>query len=452
MPPVAPVADHPPLPEPVRARVVALTADVLPAVVPLPPALRRVADFAPGRRARLGGTLIAATLEADEELGRRVATQVLAARPALAPLVAPAGDAGHDAGHDLVERAAVLWLARPEGWAEPYREAVAALALREEEAATRRGQDALARAEQRIAELEESLREARARQREQAEEARQEHGVLRRRLGEARLAEREARAALEVAAGSRAADLAAAAATASAAETEVRRLRTQVEELQAAAGQARSQTRSQARAEREEVSARARLLLDTVLEAATGLRRELALPTVAATPGERAEAELAELTGRAGTAGDAGGRAGLATGGPVSPAVLEQLLARPRSRLVVDGYNVTKTAYPSSTLEAQRTRLVSSLAPLVARTGAETTVVFDAAASTHRPVVPGPRGVRVVWSPPGVIADDVVRRLVEAEPEGRPVIVVTSDQALRRDVSRAGARVVDSAVLVATLR
>ena len=52
----------------------------------------------------------------------------------------------------------------------------------------------------------------------------------------------------------------------------------------------------------------------------------------------------------------------------------------PRARLIVDGYNVSKTAWPTSSLEAQRIRLLSGLAPLVARTGAETTVVFDAAA------------------------------------------------------------------------
>lgn len=445
---MAPDADLAALPEPVRARVVALTADVLPAVAPLPPSLRKVAGFASGRRARLGATPIAAALDADEDLGRRVATQLGAARPALAPLTAvelPPELAA--SAVDPVDRAAVLWLARPEGWERPCGEALAVLVAREAEEEAAREQDALARAERRVAELEEALRDARDRARAQVEESRREHQVLRRRLGEARVAEKEARAALETAESARAGDVAAATAAATSAEAEVRRLRAQVEELQAAAGQSRSQVR----AEREEVSARARLLLDTVLEAAAGLRRELALPAATTTPGERAEAELAELTEAADPDGEAARRVA-GSSGPVSPAVLEQLLARPRCRLVVDGYNVTKTAYASSTLEAQRTRLVAALAPLVARTGAETTVVFDAAGATHRPVVPGPRGVRVVWSPPGVIADDVVRRLVEAEPEGRPTVVVTSDQELRRDVSRAGARVVDATVLVAALR
>ena len=62
--------------------------------------------------------------------------------------------------------------------------------------------------------------------------------------------------------------------------------------------------------------------------------------------------------------------------------------------------------------------LTLGLAPLVARTGVETTVVFDAGASSSRPVVSSPRGVKVRFSPEGVIADDVIRDLAAAEPEG----------------------------------
>ena len=78
----------------------------------------------------------------------------------------------------------------------------------------------------------------------------------------------------------------------------------------------------------------------------------------------------------------------------------------------------------------------------MARTGAETTVVFDAAESEARPVVASPRGVRVLFSPAGVIADDVIRELVDAEPAGRVVVVVTDDRELGRDVRDRGARVV----------
>ena len=133
------------------------------------------------------------------------------------------------------------------------------------------------------------------------------------------------------------------------------------------------------------------------------------------------------------------------------PALLEQLLALPRVHMVVDGYNVTKTAWPDLSLEKQRDRLMGALAPLVARSGAEVTVVFDAADKKERPLVNRPRGVRVLFSPVGVIADDVIRELVAAEPQGRPVVVVTTDQAVVRDVTKAGARAVASAALARLL-
>lgn len=442
-----PVGEPVSLPEQVRARVVALTAQVLPSVAPLPPSLRKIAGFAPARRARLGGTQVAAALAADEDLGRRVATRLGAADPALAGLVAGlVAGKGPPETADPVDVAALLWLARPDGWERALAHAVRRVEQRRDDVVLERGRAELERAARRVAEVEEELRESHARHREQVERLKADNAVLRRRLGEARAAEREARTALAGAGARSDREMAAGTAALAAAEAEGRRLRAQVEELRATAAQARGQARSQVRQERDEVSTRARILLDTVIEAAAGLRRELALPAVGETPGLRAEAELAARDPTAGA------EVVPASAGPVSPAVLEQLLARPRSRLVVDGYNVTKTAYPSSTLEAQRARLVRSLAALVARTGAETTVVFDAAASTHRPVVPGPRGVRVVWSPPGVLADDVIRRLVEAEPAGRPTVVVTSDQEVRRDVARAGVRVVDSSVLAAALR
>ncbi|NUR06523.1 MAG: RNA-binding protein, partial [Nocardioidaceae bacterium] len=42
---------------------------------------------------------------------------------------------------------------------------------------------------------------------------------------------------------------------------------------------------------------------------------------------------------------------------------------------------------------------------------------------------------------------DVIRELVAAEPTGRPVVVVSSDQAVARDVRRDGARVVAATAL-----
>jgi predicted RNA-binding protein with PIN domain len=59
--------------------------------------------------------------------------------------------------------------------------------------------------------------------------------------------------------------------------------------------------------------------------------------------------------------------------------------------------------------------------------------------------------VRVLFSDPGVLADDVIRDLVAAEPHGRPLVVATSDRAVVQSVRRRGAHAVPSAVLLARL-
>jgi predicted RNA-binding protein with PIN domain len=59
--------------------------------------------------------------------------------------------------------------------------------------------------------------------------------------------------------------------------------------------------------------------------------------------------------------------------------------------------------------------------------------------------------VRVLFSAPEQIADDLIRALVAAEPAGRVIVVATSDQQVVRDVQRAGAWTVPSRVLLALL-
>jgi predicted RNA-binding protein with PIN domain len=411
------------LPGAVRTRVVALAADVLPDVVRLPPALRRVAGFAPQRRARLGGSAIAAALEADDEFRERVGTQVAARTSYDAAALSALGSG--DEGIDPAEVAAAAWLVRPEGWEEVLH--AVADRLRERPDAVEREAAEVTRLRDKLAEAEQAVRDLRARNRAQVDEYKAENASLRRKLGESRAAERAARAALEE--QQRAVEEArgSAATQAASQDKELRRLRAQLAQLEAEA----SADRRAARSDRDEASLRARLLLDTVIDAASGLRRELALPSVEGAPGDRVEADLA----RAGEA-----RAGVPAAASSSPALLERVLGMPRARLIVDGYNVSKTAWPSSPLEAQRIRLLGGLAPLVARLGVETTVVFDAAAATARTVAQAPRGVKVVFSPEGVIADDVIRDLVAAEPPGRVVVVVSSDREVATDVARAGAR------------
>lgn len=406
-----------PLPERLRLRVVALVSAVLPSVAPVPPSLRKVAQFAPARRARLGGASIWTALD-DDDFRERASVQVAAL---------PVPD------DDPVDAAARAWLARSEGWESLVGEVAGSLAA--DEARDDQSHAEQARLTAQVAALQAELAAVRGGHREELDRARAEHKVLRQRLGEARGVLRGAEEARDGALAARDEALAAAEAATRAAEADVRRLRAQLDEAEAGL----SAQRRDVRADRDAASIRARLLLDAVVDAATGLRRELGLPAVNGSPADAVEAGLAGID------------AAPASSAPATPALLEQTLSMPRARLVVDGYNVTKQAWPTASLEAQRSRLVQALGPLVARSGAETTVVFDAAESTTRTAMPAPRGVRVVFSPEGVIADDVIRQLVAVEPRGRVVVVVTGDQAVARDVARAGARVVPAAALLGVL-
>jgi predicted RNA-binding protein with PIN domain len=405
------------LPEAVRARLVSLVAASLGDVMPLPAALKQVAGFAPARRARLGATTIVAELERDGGLRERIALQVR---------VRATGDGA--------DQAVLAWLERPEGWQDAVRRAVEQAAAQSNGAGRdqRDQRDQREQREQKLRdraeEAERILREQRRSHKEALEALKAEVTTLRRTLGETRTKERAAREDAEAARG-RAEE------TVTRLERELRALRAQVAKLEEQVGA----QRRQARTDRDDVTVRARLLLETINDAAVGLRRELGLPNAAGNPGDRIEAELAQE----------GIREPSSTGSldSASPALLEQYLAMPRSRLVVDGYNVTKSTWPTLSLEAQRARLLALLPALVARTNAETTVVFDAAASETRPVVASPRRVKVLFSPAGVIADDVIRDLVAAEPPGRVVVVVTEDRALADDVRRAGARVVGPSAL-----
>jgi predicted RNA-binding protein with PIN domain len=188
---------------------------------------------------------------------------------------------------------------------------------------------------------------------------------------------------------------------------------------------------------------RVRLLLDTVLDAAQGLRRELALPPLSVRPAETVDAvEPGRMTPK-----DIAARA-LSEN---DPAILDQLLALPQAHLVVDGYNVTKTGYPQMPLEKQRLRLLGQLSQLAAQTGAEVTCVFDGAELAAPVLLAPPRGVRVLFSKPGVTADELIRQLVRAEPPGRPVIVASTDREVADGVAKAGARPVASAMLLKRL-
>jgi len=131
----------------------------------------------------------------------------------------------------------------------------------------------------------------------------------------------------------------------------------------------------------------------------------------------------------------------------------EHLVRVPGVVLLVDGYNVSLLGWPELPLTEQRQRLVDALAEMSARSGAEVAVVFDGADTSYLGVVPSTaRPVRVVFSPPGVEADDVViGRVAELRPF-RPVVVASSDRRVQAGSRLSGANVISSSQLLSVLR
>ncbi len=125
-------------------------------------------------------------------------------------------------------------------------------------------------------------------------------------------------------------------------------------------------------------------------------------------------------------------------------------LVRSDALILVDGYNVAKLGWPGRSLEEQREALIARTENLARRHGADVSIVFDgdSVVGAHAGVR---RTVRVVFSPSGVTADDVIRDEVERLPTERRVVVVTNDREIVDDVRRWGANVVPSNAFIATL-
>lgn len=412
------------LPVAVRIAVLAWAAETVGNLPPaqIPGGLQRVARFTPVKRARLGAAALAQAVENDAGF-----------RAAVAERVRATGAAEADAGQDPVRAAAIAHLLRLPAEAEliaavraeeptaPGNEAELRRAVRYLEGELGRARSELAPSSRpgegdptaAVEKLQRRLREQGTRLR-RAEEAAADAG---RRADEELAGLRGAvdRLTDEVAQWQERARLA----------------EERADRAQLSLGRVREQTgRHRATADR-----RLELLLTTAEGAVSGLRREWNLAGGGADP---ADVVAARLPGPAPTGESA-----------AEPSRLYGWLGLPAAHLIVDGYNVSKTGYPELTLAQQRDRLVRSLAALAARTSAEVTVVFDGAAVA---VPAGPtRGVRVLFSPPGVIADDVIRDLAAAEPAGRVLVVVSSDREVADRVRRLGARTAGSPVLLGLL-
>lgn len=421
----------------------------------VPASLRRVRAFAPARRARAAGAQLLTALDTDAALRGHTALLWSRVRPDLAAGLAepaPGADGGVAgvsfpagpslsgiAGDDAENRLAGVFLSRPDGWQDLVAGLVGRLSAAEVDRQARHaGVVARARADATAEELR-RVRAELARVRTQVDTQVEEIAGLRRERRRLR------------------ADLDRARATARAAEQETveaaERARVRDEEAtaavrraaeQAAVAQERlAQARRSAREGRSLVDIRARLLLDTIIDAAAGLRRELALPPATQRPADLTVASAPEAGGPA-PALPVRARSG------DDPVLLEQMLALPQSHLVVDGYNVTKTGYGGLPLAEQRRRLVEGLGVLAVRTASEVTCCFDGADVDARGAS-RVRGVRVVFSEPGVTADELIHRLVRAEPPGRPVAVVSSDAEVVTSSRAAGARAVSAVALLRLL-
>ncbi|GAB3664327.1 NYN domain-containing protein [Actinocorallia lasiicapitis] len=418
-----------------RQIVVEAAAEVLGALpadeIPVP--LRQIAKFRPQSRAKQGAVPIAARLETDPGFREKVAKPLRDAQPELCQAL-EAGDL--PAAVDPVKLAALAYLLRPKGWTERVEAARAEL---------ERGVSAAQEAEtaRTVAALKEQLAEAKKerggeldRVRGELKDARIEIADLRRRLHDERKA---AKAAQERAVavetrqeGDRTETLAALAG----AEKELKSLRARLGQAEAAL----ESSRKAAREGRKLEDIRLRLLLDTLVDAAQGVRSELNLPAVIMKP--------ADLAGGVDPAAAGGAGRSLSEN---DPQLFNQLLAMPQVHLIVDGYNVTKTGYGELPLADQRNRLISGLGGLSAQTQAEITCVFDGASIDGHVAVQAPRGVRVLFSRPGQIADELIGELVRVEPPGRVVVVVSSDQEVAASARRAGARPATSSLLLRRL-
>jgi predicted RNA-binding protein with PIN domain len=419
------------LPAPVAVRLTEIAADALSALaqVDIPATLRPVARFAPAKRAKLGGSRLLSALGSHPEFRAAVLEWVREHRPEVLD---------RDTADPVPAAVAATLL----GTADAVRR-VDSIAQQAGDTRLRVERDA---AEARAARLEAELARVRAELAEAHTAAERISGEREAELDKLRGRLRDqgmrVRVATEDATAARA-ELAAVLQRAEAelaaviAECDRERERAEAERRRADRAEADAEAARQAvREARAADEVRLALLVDTLAGAVTGLRRELALGD-----SPRSGPRPADLVRGASQPERGPGRV-------EDPAALDRLLALPCVHLLVDGYNVTKTGYGKLPLADQRDRLVGQLGALAARTGAEVTVVFDGAGVVAVPTA-APRGVRVLFSEPGVLADDVIRALVAAEPEGRPVVVVTSDRAVAESVRRRGAHPVPSSVLLA---
>ncbi len=129
----------------------------------------------------------------------------------------------------------------------------------------------------------------------------------------------------------------------------------------------------------------------------------------------------------------------------------EFLLRTAGAQVLIDGYNVAKLGWPALDLDHQRQQCITVTENLAKRWNIAMTIVFDGA-TIEGAHASGRRRVRIIYSPEGVSADDVLRAELAAANRDQPVVVVTNDRAIVTDVVAAGANTVASDAFLALTR
>lgn len=325
---------------------------------------------------------------------------------------------------ELVDPIGIEWLRREDGWEERVTSLIEQI---ESEAADAEAARAVRRAEKR---------------REAAEQAAARTRAELLALGE-RLAERE-REIADLRAGRKDND------------TELTAAREEV----AAAKRAARHAADRAEADRQRLAAVERLRDDAVARLADAERqRDELLSARAERAGiEVSPVQLIELRALASSARTMADRlaALIAVRGPVrKPVALpgntardsrratEFLVTLPNVLVLIDGYNVAKLTWPDLSLAEQRDRILDAVDSVARRYGSEIAVIFDGADVIGAHAAQR-RLARVRYSPAGITADDVIRGEVSSLDPTRPVVVVTNDAAIRRDVAGEGANLIAS--------
>jgi YacP-like NYN domain len=366
------------------------------------------------RQSRIPGSSLGSlrrAIEADDRFRRRIAVGALP---------------------ELVDPIGIEWLRREDGWQERIGELI--------DEADRHAQRA---------DAESTLRRA-ERRREAAEQAatrtRVEFVALRSRIEELLQQVDEQRAARDeaVTVARQTAELLAAAKTAE------RHANDRAEAARSRLAAVEAERDAALRLAEEASSQRDTLLADRAERAGVGLAAAQVAELRTVAQSARAVADrLSDLV-------DVGGssRRPLALPGGVARDSLratEHLLRASGALVVIDGYNVAKLGWPEGTLVDQRELALDVIDDAARRFGSDVTVVFDGADVVGAHAVRR-RLARVVYSPAGILADDVIRSIVASTPPERPVVVVTNDQAVRRSVAAAGANLMSSDAFLALAR